>query len=185
MNTFINDALDVCRFRLNPLVQYQYPTWQLFVILLGLGLTSAATAEGFVGDVGARVVFFTALNALEIIMLAQFMRWWLRLSGWKEDAPLLPFILLTHLPQMLEPLSTWFPEPLDQVVGLSFAIYALMVMIHGLAKYSGLTRFRVVMGMVLFTPLALLILSLMLGLAVQLGWIDPSLLPSATEGNTP
>lgn len=135
MNTFINDALDVCRFRLNPLAQYQYPTWQLFVISLGW-VDSCGDSRRLVGDIGARVVFFTALNALEI-MLAQFMRWWLRLSGWKEDAPLLPFILLTHLPQLLELLSTWFPGAFGSSGwSWSFAIYALMVMIHGLGKIA-------------------------------------------------
>lgn len=172
MRQLIDDTLDLVRLRFKPLEEYQYPFWQPALVLTLLGVVSAAGAENFTGDTGERILFFVALNWLETTLFVAFIGWWLRLAKWKQSGSLFGIAVLANAPQFLEPLASWLPEGAATVAAFVIALYCVMILLQALAAVSGVNRLRIMLGVVLFAPLAMLTLSFMLSLAISNGWME-------------
>lgn len=185
MRALIDDAIDLVRLRAKPLAEYRYPSWQLYVVLLLIGLTNSAGADSFTGPLLARIVFFTVFNGLETVLMAAVMRSWLRFGGWRDDASLWPLVVLAGSLQVLEPLTSWLDSDLELALAALLSIYTLLVLIVTVSQATGMPRWRVAVGVLLFLPVGALLLSLMLSLATELDWVTlptdpPSAAPAAS-----
>ncbi len=168
----VQDALDLMRFRVRPIGHYQYPLSAVILWLLCLGLASALVADTFTGGMANRLAFFMAVNVVESGLLAWFMAWWLRQSGWQGQESLFGLVVLSHTPQLLEPLLLAVPAPLDSFLAFGLAAWGITILVQALHLTTAMTRGRVIVGMILFMPIAVFALSLMLGAAAHQGWIS-------------
>ena len=103
-NQFVEDLLDLIRLRVKPLLHYSYPWWQPALLVTLLGVFSAAMAEQFSAPPEGRILFFVALNWLELLLMANFFDWWLRQGNrWNGEGSLLPLLAVAQGIQVLEP----------------------------------------------------------------------------------
>ena len=170
----IDDALELARFRIWTLEAYQYPFWQSALLLTLVGITSAASNEavGFVAGAGTRMLFFIILTWAETLLFMVFIGGWMKHAGWERPAPLFGLIVLTYAPQLLTPLTSWLPPDVSQGLNFALSVYSILLLMRSLTLISGLSRGRVIAGILLFAPVSILVMSLMLSVGVSAGWID-------------
>ncbi len=178
MDKLIHDALDLMRWRVREAAHYQYPTWQLVVTLLLLGIIAAAGADSVGGDITGKLLFFTVFGAMETLLMAQFMQWWLRLAKAPVETPLFSLLLVAGLVQVLTPLTSWLPTDVAEIATIAIAFYGVTVMLHALAAVSGASRMRVLGGILLFSPLAAMLMVFAFSTGSNLGLIE---LPGETQ----
>ena len=171
MRKFIDDMFNLVRLRVYTLDNYQYPFWQPALVLTLLGLVSAAGAEGFTANLGVRIAFFVLLNWVETLLFVGFLSWWLKRVGWKPPLPLFALVVMSNAPQLLSPLTSWLPESIAQLILLLLALLCVVILVHALSSISRLPRLRILLGMVLFTPLAFVILLVLLQVAQSNHWL--------------
>ena len=184
-NQFVEDLLDLIRLRVKPLLHYSYPWWQPALLVTLLGVFSAAMAEQFSAPPEGRILFFVALNWLELLLMANFFDWWLRQGNrWKGEGSLLPLLAVAQGIQVLEPLLSWLPDDVGVPVSLLLAAYSVVVLINALTVATHVARTHVIGGILLFTPIALALYLSMMLLANSLGWIPDPPEPAAKPGSS-
>lgn len=183
MRVFIDDLIDLVRGRVKPIEHYQYPFWQSLLVLALLGIVAAPSASSIPGPIEGKVLFFVMVTCLQAALLARFMGWWLKQAGWGEQRPLFGLVALSNAPKFLIPLTSWLSPVAAVSVQVALWLVCIVVQINSFALVSGRSRLRVLMGMLLFSPLefALLLSCIMVGMSQ--GWIDiPADMPAAVQG---
>lgn len=186
MQAIFHDAIDLLRWRVRPLEHYRYPLSHILSVLILLGVTGASGAGEMGDNTAGKLVFFTLLGALETLLMAAFMRWWLKLTEQGLQLPLFGLLLAAGMAQVLQPLTSWMPDDVAQAATLAIALYGMVVMIHALSVVSGLSRVRVLAGTLLFSPLAALLMAISFSTGQQLGLIEvPADLQPTTSQSAP
>lgn len=167
----LHDAVDLIRLRVQPLAHYRYPVLHLLlaVVLLGTLAAGGAISAGATGDPATMVVFFTLYVALETLLFGQFMRWWLTRGGAVVEMPLFGLIIAASGMQVLDPLTFWLPDDVANGLSLVFGVANIMILIRALALSTGTSRGRVLLGILLFSPVALVLLLTLLSLGSDMG----------------
>ena len=179
----IDDAIDLLRFRVKPLEAYQYPAWLPALALTLLAVIGSAGASDLGDDIGGRMTFLVLFTWLETLCFAQFMGVWLRLAKWKQTGSLFGLIVVANALQFVEPLTSWLPDQGAMVADMVLSLIEVMVLINALAQVSGVSRLRVLLGILLFSPLALVLLAASLSLASAQGWVKlPADLMQSVQG---
>lgn len=172
LNQFVEDILDLMRLRAQPLAHYTYPWWQPALLVTLLGVFSAAMAEQLTAPAEGRILFFVALNWLELLLMTHFFDWWLRHGDrWNGEGNLLPLLAVAQGVQLIEPLLSWLPDDVGVPVSLALAVYSVVILINALTVATGVVRSHVIGGVLLFTPIALALFLSMMMFANSLGWI--------------
>ncbi|MBI3144749.1 MAG: hypothetical protein HYZ18_05675 [Pseudogulbenkiania sp.] len=171
MRILFDDALDLVRFRVRPLQYYQYSFWQPALLLTALGIIASAGAEGLGDNVQGRVAFFLLFTWLETLLFTQFMGLWLRLGKWKPSGSLFGLVVAANGLQIIEPLTSWLPDDAALAGAFALSLLTIMVLVHALATVSGVSRKRILLGVLLFSPLAMLLMGSTLSLAASLDWV--------------
>ncbi|MEQ6289172.1 hypothetical protein ACFPAG_00875 [Vogesella sp. GCM10023246] len=167
----LHDAVDLLRLRVAPLEHYRYPPLHLALALLLLGTLAAAGAitAGAGGDPAALIGLFTLYVTLETLGFSLFMRWWLNRAGAQLQHSLFGLILAASGLQVLDPLTYWLPDDVAQGLSLVLGVGNILILVTALSRCSGASRSRVLLGTLLFAPLALALLLGLLGLGSDLG----------------
>ena len=167
----LHDAIDLVRLRVAPLEHYRYSPLQLALVLLLLGTLAAAgaIAAGAQGDAANLVALFTVYVSLETLGFSLFMRWWLQRAGSGLQGSLFGLILAASGLQLLDPLTYWLPTDVGQGLSMVLGVGNVLVLVNALAACSGASRSRVLLGTLLFAPMALALLLGMLSLGSDLG----------------
>jgi hypothetical protein len=187
MHRLIDDFISLLRFRVGPLEQYQYPRWLPALLLTVLGLV----ASGGTGELGNNIVgrmgFMLLFTWLETLLFAQFMTIWLRLAKWQPTASLFGLIVLCNSLQFFEPLTSWLPDDAALGADLALSLLTIALLVNSLAVVSGVRRIRVLLGVMLFAPVAMLTLAMCLQLSSSLGWVSipQDMLSSVSEAASP
>ncbi|GGY10857.1 hypothetical protein [Paludibacterium paludis] len=168
---FIDDVIDLARFRVAMLERYQYPFWVQALVASALGIVSAASAPQIGRHYGLFVVVFALFTWLSVWLMSRLLGVWTRLCGQPVSLPLTGLLLGANALSFLSPLTSWLPQ--DVAVGLLMVmlLYQICLIVNAIAVVSGLSRIVTLLGFVLATPLLML---LMLGPTVlgilALGW---------------
>ncbi|WP_174874962.1 hypothetical protein [Vogesella oryzae] len=167
----LHDAVDLIRLRVAPLEHYRYPPLHLVLALLLLGTLAAAGAisAGAGGDPAALIALFTAYVTLETLGFSLFMRWWLNRGGAQIQQSLFGLIIAASGLQVLDPLSYWLPDDVAQGISLVLGVGNILILVTALSRCSGASRARVLLGTLLFAPMALALLLGLLGIGSDLG----------------
>ncbi|MGL6072264.1 hypothetical protein [Craterilacuibacter sp.] len=182
MLALINDGLDLMRWRVRAAEHYQYPAWQIGLVLLLLGIIAAAGATPIGGSIEGKMLFFTLFGAAETLLMAQFMRWWLRLAKSPVEHSLLGLLVAAGLVQVITPLTSWLPADVANIATVAIAFYGVSVMWHALTTISGVSRMRVLAGILLFSPLAAVLMVFAFSTGGNLGLIEmPSEMPAVSN----
>ncbi|WP_137936372.1 hypothetical protein [Chitinivorax sp. B] len=169
----INDMLDLARFRVKPLPEYQYPLWQIMLVVTLMGIFSAAAATDIDAPVPARIGFFVMLEWVELLLMNWFFNWWMRQGdNWRGDGDLLPLFVAASGVNLLTPLLSWFTRPLVDVLAVGLSAYSVAIVIHALTLSTGVRRTHVIGGVLLFLPMAIAGYLVVATFAVQAGWIS-------------
>lgn len=171
MRILFDDTLDLVRFRVRPLQYYQYSFWQPALLLTVLGIIASAGAEGLGDNVEGRVAFFLLFTWLETLLFTQFMGLWLRLGKWKPSGSLFGLVVAANGLQIIEPLTSWLPDDAALAGAFALSLLTIMVLVHALATVSGVSRKRILLGVLLFSPLAMMLMGSTLSLAASLDWV--------------
>lgn len=178
----INDAIAMLRMQFKPLDQYQYPASHLLLGILALGVTAAAGAPSGMGEPLNLVLFFSLYIGTEIWLLSRFMHWWLQRGGMMSPPALLGTLVVASAIQVLEPLSSWLPDDMAMIANMTISLASVWITVCALAFGSQQARRRIVLGMLLFTPLALALSFLMISSATNMGLVNiPQELKAAIE----
>ncbi|AUH51626.1 hypothetical protein CXB49_12750 [Chromobacterium sp. ATCC 53434] len=172
MRLLIDDVLDLLRLRVKPLAAYQYPLWQPALLLTALGLIASGDTAELGGNIAGRIGFMVLFTWLETLLFTRFMTFWLKLGKGELSGSLFGLVVVASGLQFLEPLTSWLPGDAAQVIDVLLSILGLVVLVNALVKVSGVSVLRVLAGVVLFAPLALLLLAMTLSAAQQAGWVD-------------
>jgi hypothetical protein len=172
MRILFDDALDLVRFRVRPLQYYQYSFWQPALLLTALGFIASAGADGLGDNVEGRVAFFLLFTWLETLLFTQFMGLWLRLGKWKPSGSLFGLVVAANSVQILEPLTSWLPDDVALVGAFALSVLTITILVHALTAVSGVSRLRVLVGVLLFSPLAMMLMGSTLSLAASLDWVQ-------------
>ncbi|AXK39759.1 hypothetical protein [Crenobacter cavernae] len=184
MQRLFDDVIDLVRGRIQPLAHYQYPFWQPALLLTVMGVFASARAIEIGGPLEGRLLFFVLFTWMQILLFVRFMGWWVRLAGARLEASLFGLVVLTNSPQLLEPLASWLPDDAAQGVTLVLSVLSVIILVRALSAVSGVSKLRVFLGALCYTPLAILLLTGLTGVAGQMGWIElpPELMESASQG---
>ena len=178
MLALINDGLDLMRWRVRTAEHYQYPAWQIGLMLLLLGIIAAAGATPVGGSIEGKMLFFTLFGAAETLLMAQFMRWWLKLAKNPVEHSLFGLLVAAGLVQIITPLTSWLPADVANIATVAIAFYGVSVMWHALTTISGANRMRVLAGILLFSPLAAMLMVFAFSTGSNLGLIE---MPDETQ----
>lgn len=168
----INDALAMFRLQFQPLEHYQYRTQHTALALLLLGIVAAASAPTGMGEPLNVIIFFTCYITLETLLYGRFMQWWLRRAGIVDTPPLTGVIIAASGIQLLDPLSSWFPADVANIVSMAIGMIGLWLLVSAIAAGTGVTKLRVLLGTFLFAPMALLMSFMMMSSATSIGLIN-------------
>lgn len=171
MHRLIDDLLGLLRFRVGPLEQYQYPRWMPALLLTVLGLVASGGTGELGNNIAGRMLFMLLFTWLETLLFTQFMTVWLRLAKWQPAGSLFGLIVLCNSLQFVEPLTSWLPDDAALGADLALSLLTIALMVNGLALVSGVGRVRVLLGVMLFAPVAMLTLAMTLQLAGSMGWV--------------
>jgi len=172
MNALLGDVFDLYRFRVKALPAYQYPLWQIALLLTAVGVVASAGAPELGSYLPGRIGFCVLYNWLETLLFAGFIGVWLRMARWRLCRPLLSLVVLASGSQLLEPLANWFPDDVGTAVLLLLMFYSLVVLCNALSRVSGVRRTRVVLGVLLFSFLSAFLMQGSWTLASRAGWVD-------------
>lgn len=174
MYAMINDMIDVTRLRVKPLVQYQYTRWKKVLMIIFLGVVASAGASGLGDNIPGRMAFCVVFVWLKLGLLSHFMRLWLRLLKRPVNLPLFGLVLVCNGIDILSPLTSWFPSDVGMGINSVLVLLGLVVMVNSIAVVSGLSRLKVLLGMMVAgLPLSGLVVVLVLA-GLGLGWINLS-----------
>ncbi|WP_293813684.1 hypothetical protein [uncultured Aquitalea sp.] len=172
MYRVIDDLLAVARFRPASLAHYQYPRWACALLLTVLALFDSANTAEMGSNVVGRILFTLLFTWLFILLLVQFMGVWLRMAHWKPDGSLFGLIVLTKGVLFIEPLASWLPDDVEAGLVLLMSLWWAAILVHALATVSGVGRLRVALGLIMFSPLAVIAMVLSLQVGVSMKWIS-------------
>ena len=167
----INDALAMLRLQFQPLAHYQYPTRHLAMALLLLGVVAAASAPAGMGEPLNVILFFTAYVTLETLLYGRFMQWWLRRASVADVPSLTGTIVAASAIQLLDPLSSWLPDDVASVASMTIGMIGLWLLVSALSFGSGLSKLRILLGTLLFAPVALFLSFVLMNGATGLGLV--------------
>ncbi|WP_062789408.1 hypothetical protein [Aquitalea pelogenes] len=187
MHRLIDDLLGLLRFRVGPLEQYQYPRWMPALLLTVLGLVASGGTGELGNNVLGRMLFMLMFTWLETLLFTQFITVWLRLAKWRPDGSLFGLIVLCNSLQFVEPLTSWLPDDAALGADLALSLLTIALMVNSMAVVSGVARVRVLLGVMLFAPVAMLTLAISLQMASSMGWvtIPQDMLSAVGEVSTP
>lgn len=171
MHRLIDDLLGLLRFRVGPLEQYQYPRWMPALLLTVLGLVASGGTGELGNNIAGRMLFMLLFTWLETLLFTQFITVWLRLAKWQPTGSLFGLIVLCNSLQFVEPLTSWLPDDAALGADLALSLLTIALMVNGLAVVSAVSRVRVLLGVMLFAPVAMLTLAMTLQLAASMGWV--------------
>ena len=171
MHRLIDDLIGLLRFRVGPLQQYQYPRWVPVLLLTVLGLVASGGTEDLGNNIVGRILFMLLFTWLETLLFTQFMTIWLRLAKWQPDGSLFGLIVLANSLQFIEPLTSWLPDDAAMGADLALSLLTIVLLVNSLAVVSGVRRMRVLLGVMLFAPVAMLTLAISLQLSSSQGWV--------------
>ncbi|GHD72843.1 hypothetical protein ACFSQE_15770 [Vogesella fluminis] len=167
----INDALAMLRLQFQPLSHYQYPARHLAAALLLLGVVAAAGAPAGMGEPLNVILFFTAYVTLETLLYGRFMQWWLHRASVADVPSLTGTIVAASAIQLLDPLSSWLPDDVASVASMTIGMIGLWLLVSALSFGSGLTKLRILLGTLLFAPVALFLSFVLMNGATGLGLV--------------
>lgn len=167
----INDALAMLRLQFQPLAHYQYPTRHLAMALLLLGVVAAASAPAGMGEPLNVILFFTVYVTLETLLYGRFMQWWLRRASVADVPSLTGTIVAASAIQLLDPLSSWLPDDVASVASMTIGMIGLWLLVSALSFGSGLSKLRILLGTLLFAPVALFLSFVLMNGATGLGLV--------------
>lgn len=167
----INDALAMLRLQFQPLAHYQYPARHLAAALLLLGVVAAAGAPAGMGEPLNVILFFTVYVTLETLLYGRFMQWWLRRASVADVPSLTGTIVAASAIQLLDPLSSWLPDDVASVASMTIGMIGLWLLVSALAFGSGLGKLRILLGTLLFAPVALFLSFVLMNGATGLGLV--------------
>lgn len=187
MHHLIDDLLGLLRFRVGPLEQYQYPRWLVALLLCVLGLVASGGTGELGNNIAGRMQFMLLFTWLETLLFTQFITIWLRLAKWRPNGSLFGLIVLCNSLQFVEPLTSWLPDDAALGADLALSLLTIALMVNSLAVVSGVRRVRVLLGVMLFAPVAMLTLAISLQLASSMGWvtIPQDMLGPVSEATAP
>ena len=140
----------------------------MFLILLGL-VASADTAE--LGDnLTGRMLFMVLFTLAETLCFAAFIGLWLRFAKWEGRESLFGLVAVASGLQFIEPLTSWSLDDVALAVNAVLSIFGILVLVNALAVVSGIHRLRVALGVLLFAPVAMVLLAGALSLGSAAGW---------------
>jgi len=89
--------------------------------------------------------------------------------------------------QFFEPLTSWLPDDAALGADLALSLLTIALLVNSLAVVSGVGRIRVLLGVMLFAPVAMLTLAMSLQLSASLGWVSipQDMLSSVSEATAP
>ncbi|OWY39434.1 hypothetical protein CEK28_08155 [Xenophilus sp. AP218F] len=183
MRVLIDDALDLLRLRVKPLAAYQYPWWQPALLLTLLGLVASADTAELGDNLLGRMLFMVAFTWLETALFVRFIGFWMRAGKWQASGSLFGLVVAASALQFIAPLTSWLPDDAALVADSALSVLGVLILVHALAAVSGLTRLRVACGVVLFAPIAMLLLAGTLSFANMAGWVTlPDEMVKAMQG---
>lgn len=172
MRLLIDDVVDLLRFRVKPLDAYQYPRWQTLLFLVALGLVASADTAELGGNLTGRMLFMVLFTLAETLCFAGFIGLWLRFAKWEGRESLFGLVAVASGLQFIEPLTSWLPDDVALAVNAMLSIFGILVLVNALAVVSGIHRLRVALGVLLFAPVAMVLLAGALSLGSAAGWVD-------------
>nr|WP_233201175.1 hypothetical protein [Chromobacterium alticapitis] len=168
----MDDVFDLLRLRVKPLAAYQYPWWQPALLLTALGLIASGDTAELGSNIAGRIGYMVLFTWLETLFFTRFIGFWLRLAKGEATGSLFGLVVVASGLQFIEPLTSWLPEDVSSGADMLLSMAGLVVLVNALSKVSGVSKLRVLAGVVLFAPLALVLLAATLSLANALGWVD-------------
>lgn len=171
MRFLIDDAIDLLRFRVRPLEMYQYPVWQTTLFLVILAIVSAPGAAGFGDNMPGKIAFMLTFSWLDAFLFARFMAWWLRLAKWQPTGSLFGLMVIANGVDFIQPLTSWLSPTAAVVANAILFMMWLSGLVNALSKLSGVSIFRIMFGILCFSPLALVMFTGTLTLSGYLGWV--------------
>jgi len=171
MHRLIDDFTGLLRFRVGPLEQYQYPRWVMALWLTVLGLVASGGTAELGNDIAGRMMFMLCFTWLETLLFTQFMTIWLRLAKWRPSGSLFGLVVLANSLQFVEPLTSWLSDDVALGADLALSVLTIALLVNSLAVVSAVRRVRVLLGVMLFAPVAMLSLALSLQFSASLGWV--------------
>lgn len=172
MRTLFGDVLDLYRFRVKSLPAYHYPLWKIGLFLTAIGFVASASSPELGYFLPGRIGFCVAYNWLETLLFCSFIGFWLKLSRFKLSRPLLALVVLSSGIQLLQPLLSWLPDDVGGIALVLLMLYSLVVLCNALSLVSGMRRWRVVCGVLLFSLLSGVLLQSTWYLTSRMGWVD-------------
>ncbi|OHX14682.1 hypothetical protein [Chromobacterium sphagni] len=172
MRLLIDDVLDLLRLRVKPLAVYQYPWWQPALLLTLLGLIASGDTAELGGNIAGRIGFMVLFTWLETVFFTRFITFWLRLAKGELTAPLFGLVVVASGLQFVEPLTSWLPDDMAAGADVALSLFGLVVLVNALSVVSTVSRLRVMLGVALFMPLALVLLAATLSFAKTAGWVE-------------
>jgi hypothetical protein len=116
------------------------------------------------------ILFFTVYVTLETLLYGRFMQWWQPRASVADVPSLTGTIVAASAIQLLDPLSSWLPDDVASVASMTIGMIGLWLLVSALSFGSGLTKLRILLGTLLFAPVALFLFVLMNG-ATGLGLV--------------
>lgn len=182
----IHDAIDLLRLRTAPLAQYQYPLHHVLAAFAALGVMTAAAAraDGATGDPLQVSLFFTLYVLMETSLYATFMRWWLRRGGAQVASPLIGLVTAANMIKLLDPLTSWLPDDVGRGMSMTLGALGLIIVLRAMARTTGASMTRVLLGTLLFTPVGVILMFSLLTVASNMGIavFPPDVMQMMTQG---
>ncbi|UGA38765.1 hypothetical protein JOS77_03170 [Chromobacterium haemolyticum] len=102
MRLLIDDVVDLLRFRVKPLDEYQYPRWQTLLFLIALGLVASADTAELGNNLTGRMLFMVLFTLAETLCFASFIGLWLRFAKWDGHGSLFGLVAVASGLQFIE-----------------------------------------------------------------------------------
>lgn len=187
LHAFIDDVLDLVRFRVTDLERYQYPLWLTMLVVAALGVVGGAGFGALGVNVGSAMLVVALLTWVQLSVLGKLLRVWLKVMRKPVDLSLTGILLASNGLVFLSPLTSWLPK--DVAGGLALVMMFLVnaVMVNSVARVSGQSRGLVLLGIVLSYLVMSFVLAVLLVLLLSSGikGIPPDLLQTLQHGVPP
>lgn len=181
MPPFLQDALDLARFRIKPLEHYSYDWWQPvgWLMLLSALPVLGGTLPGF--SLGQHLALAVGMNWFRVLFFVFFFGWWLRRTPAGQarlaSGSLFPLLVLLGSSDLLLPLLANLPQGVGILLLLVLKGYQLGLALRALAVATDNTVQQVALGALLSIPVMLVVL-LFLSILLSIAGVNPEqLLP--------
>lgn len=185
MPPFLQDALDIARFRVKALDHYAYDWWQPVLWLTLLGTLPALTTQIPV-PIGVLLVASVVLTWISALIMVLFFTWWLKKNqAWNGQGSLFPLVVLASSSQLLGPIMAILPAPLGELLALAGIVYQLLVLTNALTVATGVPRRQVALGFLTYVGASIVLAVVMTVIAMLLGLLPTPPNEPATPASIP